>query len=447
VRKELVSVRWRSIYAVSGLYAVLVVLHGVLIVLEPQPVARESAGGALGDAQALLLLPSLGSGTAGPLGGELPGMRVTPAARRSPLANLAQDFALDDPHECGVRNAKLALGQFVKLQAELPGSEHPLLVLGGVGDSGTRAVAYIVTQLGVWMGKYGLTVKKDSRDSKLFINGFETSTCDWDNEVSQATVQSYNFYSKSIEACRSLLYSRDCVAARSARVWNQGVQWTSALVRTLLNHTRFFTAHKANQEMYPFGLWGFKHPRSSFLLPYLHYVTAGRLRYLHITRDGRDIANGDNQLFFNSVCKRYHGVDSPLCEDVFENRVELWSRLNLDVLRWARLNLQRDEFLVVRIEDLVKGHRACFDRIARFVRTDNDRAQKIVTKSIHLFTVKQDRYFGNKYSPRDKQLFTGLVQANPVSRRAFEALGYDIANWGTKAEDCSDLDHLAWNNA
>lgn len=414
VREELSSWRWKSIYYLSAVYAMV------------GAVWLQSSG----------IVPEIRAENGKDLTAVPVEKRLAPTLSTEDIVKL---YPMNDVYECGRKNAQFALTQLLKFRGEFEDKKPPLVV-GGIGDSGTRAIAYLTTQLGVWMGKFGVTVKKDSRDSKLFINGFETLTCDADQKALQSTIKSYVFYSRSIQSCKSADYHYDCV--NDKRIWNIGVQWTSALFRTLLNHTVVYTSRKANQEQFAFGLWGFKHPRSSFVLPYISHVTNNRFRYVHVMRDGRDIAAGDNQYFFNSVCKRYHTPDSPLCEDVYENRVELWSRLNLDVLEWARRNLAPEQFMVLRIEDLVNGDKACFEKLARFTRTSARRAKEVVRASVRLFTVKQERYFGRKYTPEDREAHTNAVKSRPWSVKAFRTFGYDIENWGTTGS-CSEQAFLA----
>lgn len=343
------------------------------------------------------------------------------------LISFYENNGLNSKYECEAKSARLALGQLVKYKKEREKQKDPI-ILSGTGDSGTRAVSYLVTQLGVWMGKFGVTVKKDSRDSKLFIDGFETLTCSKENETVLDHIKSYNFYSNSLDTCKTTNYNSLCVKNKD---WNQGIQWTAALFRTLMNHTKVYTSRKVNQAQFGFGLWGFKHPRASVILPYIHHVNNGRLKYIHIIRDGRDVASGDNHNYFKTLCKRYHNKNSPLCIDSYENRIELWSRLNLDVVAWAKYNLHPDKFIILRIEDLVKGNKSCFYKIAKFVGTTKQRAKKVMEQSVKLFTIKQNRYFGRKYPLIEAKNLTRAVQARKKSIQAFKYFGYNIENWGT----------------
>lgn len=447
VRQELRSVRWRVILGLVALYLALYVGHTAQ--------TSSSIGGWLSPAPSTASLTPMAVGIEQATAPKVkatakhkPAAPAAPANSATPIRTsgknseleLVRSFDVASPIACERENAVFALQQLQLLRAEMGAlatggaTAQPPLVVGGIGDSGTRAVAYILTQFGVWMGKFGVTVKKDSRDSKLFINGFPTTGCDDAGAVQRRVVKCFVFYAKSIDHCSAADYNRSCV--NDAGIWNTGVQWSSQLFRTLLNHTRAYTLRKSNQEQFSFGLWGFKHPRSAFILPYLSYVTGKRMRYVHIMRDGRDIAAGDNQYFFNSVCKQYHYEGSPLCVDVFVNRVELWARLNVDVLRWASRNLAPEDFMLVRIEDLVLGDAGCYERLARVSRTGDARAAEVIAKSIRLFTVKQERYFGRKYSKDVRGEYERAVKARPASLSAFKAFGYDVDQWGTVG-DCA----------
>mmetsp|Transcript_17532 Transcript_17532/g.31204 ORF Transcript_17532/g.31204 Transcript_17532/m.31204 type:complete len:239 (-) Transcript_17532:3076-3792(-) len=133
--------------------------------------------------------------------------------------------------------------------------------------------------------------------------------------------------------------------------------------------------------------------------------------------------------FFNSICKKYHTDDSSLCDDTLVNKIELWSRLNLDVLSWGRQHLRPEQFLVVRIEDFVLGDPACFWRLANFTGTSKERAQITIAKSVRLFTVKRSRYFGLKYTASQVEEYSNALDKNPYIGRAFKALGYGIRPW------------------
>jgi len=95
--------------------------------------------------------------------------------------------------------------------------------------------------------------------------------------------------------------------------------------------------------------WGWKEPRSAFLLPFFHSQFP-MLKFLHVVRDGRDLAYSTNQ---NQLMK--HGgtlLDSTETHWSQPLRsMTLWSRLNLLVANYAEQNLA-GQYIVVRFEDL-----------------------------------------------------------------------------------------------
>ena len=94
--------------------------------------------------------------------------------------------------------------------------------------------------------------------------------------------------------------------------------------------------------------WGWKEPRSVYLLPFLDEELAG-LRFLHVVRDGRDMAFSENQ-----VQLRKHGAAvlgdaggglSPL------RSIALWSEVNLCAADYGERELG-PRYLRIRFEDL-----------------------------------------------------------------------------------------------
>jgi hypothetical protein len=74
------------------------------------------------------------------------------------------------------------------------------------------------------------------------------------------------------------------------------------------------------------GRWGWKEPRSVYLLPFLDEQLPG-LRFLHVLRDGRDMAFSANQ-----VQLRKHGdavLGPPAGEPPELRSIRLWSAVNL----------------------------------------------------------------------------------------------------------------------
>ena len=54
--------------------------------------------------------------------------------------------------------------------------------------------------------------------------------------------------------------------------------------------------------------WGWKSPRSIYYLPYYKAVLGDAFRFIHVVRDGRDVALGDNQMQHHSLCAFVAGI-------------------------------------------------------------------------------------------------------------------------------------------
>jgi hypothetical protein len=94
--------------------------------------------------------------------------------------------------------------------------------------------------------------------------------------------------------------------------------------------------------------WGWKEPRSIYLLPFLHRHLPA-LRFLHVVRDGRDMALSSNQ---NQLQR--HGAVIGLPRDIPDPAVQsitLWNWINGVTAAYGRDNMG-GAYLRVRFEDL-----------------------------------------------------------------------------------------------
>lgn len=93
--------------------------------------------------------------------------------------------------------------------------------------------------------------------------------------------------------------------------------------------------------------WGWKEPRSIYLLPFLHRHLPA-LRFLHVVRDGRDMALSTNQ---NQL--RKHGDAAAIPHELTDagRSIALWSWVNLAAARYGAEQLG-ERYLRIRFEDL-----------------------------------------------------------------------------------------------
>jgi hypothetical protein len=114
--------------------------------------------------------------------------------------------------------------------------------------------------------------------------------------------------------------------------------------------------------------WGWKEPRSIYLLPFLR-ARIRTLRFLHFVRDGRDMALSDNQKQL-----RKHG-EAALARRVSWRQpvrsIALWSWVNQSAADFGERELGPD-YLRVRFEDLCAAPQQTVERIYEFFGLEGD---------------------------------------------------------------------------
>ncbi len=170
------------------------------------------------------------------------------------------------------------------------------IVIGGTGGSGTRAVQRALEAAGVFMGTR-LNDSGDAMDFEPFL----------DSVINDILLET-----------RSLAYDPESLSAGLR-------QRVHGAFRAALNDFRSDLPSDAEG-------WGWKNPRSMYVLPLLATQCPG-LRFIHLVRDGRDMAISENK---NQPRKHYAALfnapenkDDPLQPDP-ELSIRLWARANGD---------------------------------------------------------------------------------------------------------------------
>lgn len=116
-------------------------------------------------------------------------------------------------------------------------------------------------------------------------------------------------------------------------------------------------------------VWGWKEPRSIYLVPFFDAAMPS-LRFLHFIRDGRDMAFSENQ---NQLVK--HG-DALLGDDLRKEKtpvrsIAVWSRVNSAAADYGETRLG-ERYLRVRFEDLCAEPAVTVRRVYDFFGLDGD---------------------------------------------------------------------------
>jgi hypothetical protein len=113
--------------------------------------------------------------------------------------------------------------------------------------------------------------------------------------------------------------------------------------------------------------WGWKTPRSLLLLPLLDHCLEG-LRFIHVVRDGRDMAYSDNQ---NQL--RKHGPAllnaSQMTQSEPLQSLIFWRIANLRAAQYGTSHL-RERYLWLRYEDVITDQPATLNTLADFLGLD-----------------------------------------------------------------------------
>lgn len=204
------------------------------------------------------------------------------------------------------------------------------LVIGATGGSGTRVVARIAQRAGYNLGTY----LNESNDA-LALRSFNDR---WINRFLAAQ-------------------NRD-VKLSEIEMNSMTKDFQIALVRHLESTSQVDVR------------WGWKAPRSIYLLPFFS-TQFPNFKFIHLVRDGRDMAvsKNQNQLYQHGarVLSWWERRFNP--EPV--RSVLLWTRVNLRAAEFGETKLQKD-YLAVRFEDLCGAPVETVTRILRFLEVDLD---------------------------------------------------------------------------
>jgi hypothetical protein len=212
--------------------------------------------------------------------------------------------------------------------------QQPLMI-GASGGSGTRVVARIVRHAGFFMG----TNLNKAEDSLEFDDFFASwiNPCLSEPETPLTTAQK----ERMVEEFRT------CIGKHRATIPDRTMRW------------------------------GWKNPRSILLLPFIHSQYPG-MKFIHVVRDGRDMAYSSHQKQLKKhgkkvfLTKEQKRLSTPL------KSIMVWSRVNLTAASYGETGMRRN-YLRLRFEDLCTAPAETIKRIYDFLETPEMDLTAIVT--------------------------------------------------------------------
>jgi hypothetical protein len=198
-----------------------------------------------------------------------------------------------------------------------PQRSVPPILVGALGGSGTRVIVELLVESGVFMGRW---VDRTTRDALMIRR----------------------FLDRHVETLAHDPEREDPAIERD-------------LHRAMRAH-RIGIAREGDD-------WGWKNPRSMWTLPYLARHIAG-MRFIHLVRDGRDLALSRNTFLLDRHGRRL--LADRHTGDPLVDQFELWARGNVRAAEVSE-QLLGPRALLVRYEDLCADPMQEIERLHRFI--------------------------------------------------------------------------------
>lgn len=196
------------------------------------------------------------------------------------------------------------------------------IVIGAMGGSGTRVIARLVQEAGVFLG----TNRNHAEDAMDFVEFYDR----WINRYLGREIEPLSEAEQAVMASEF----HDCVARHRAAIPAPDLDW------------------------------GWKEPRSIYLVPFFreHFPS---MKFIHVIRDGRDMAFSGNQ---NQLRKHGEAVLGPASDAMPQplRAAILWSRINRAAADYGEAVL-RERYLRVRFEDVCQDPKRAMELIYVFL--------------------------------------------------------------------------------
>jgi len=219
------------------------------------------------------------------------------------------------------------------------------LVISGTGGSGTRVLAKAALDAGCYLG--------DTVNIALDCTAF---TSMWGRPFSPEVLRRVS--GRMMRPDELFGASLPRYVARGTHPLSESER--SVLVDDLLRRLAWLLRNRPS----PDAPWGWKFPGSIHYLPLFDEVFP-RMRFIHLVRDGRDMAFSKNQIQLRGYGRLFIGSDADELPEPVRSAL-LWNRMNMDAARYGRAAMG-ERYLVVRFEDLCADPAQELSRVWRFM--------------------------------------------------------------------------------
>ncbi|MDM8547295.1 sulfotransferase [Candidatus Venteria ishoeyi] len=197
----------------------------------------------------------------------------------------------------------------------------PPIIIGALGGSGTRMLVQFLQSAGVWMGT-------------------------WINPRTEDAMATRHFFQKYFVDTFCLLEQQQKIPAHLLACFQQTIR-----------------AHRWHIPQ-PEQAWGFKNPRSMWLIPFIQQLYPD-MKFIHVVRDGRDMALSNNQ----NLLAKHAGLllgEAGMKQDMLHQQLLLWDKGNR-IARTTGEKLNKGHYLILKYEDLCFQPRETLTTLLQFI--------------------------------------------------------------------------------
>lgn len=230
---------------------------------------------------------------------------------------------------------------------------RPPVAIGGVGGSGTRLVAQLLSDLGYFLG----ADLNESNDNLWFTLLFKR--CEILRARDEELADLVGIFRKAMSRCGPLSAAELDLVRRLADADRPAhdAEW--------LRHRALSLERWTAQGEHPCGMWGWKEPNTHVILENLAPLLPG-MKYIHVIRNGLDMAYSSNQSQLQLWGSFFLGLE----------KIEVSPRLSLKYWREVhRLVLERgrnlgDRFLLLNYDRLCTDPEESLGILLRFLEAE-----------------------------------------------------------------------------
>ncbi len=239
-----------------------------------------------------------------------------------------------------------------------PSSTGPL-VIGGVGGSGTRVVAEMARRLGVYIGA-DLNESGDNLWATLLLRRpawYLEHLHDGGGDIDTALTILEAAMNGRLKVSSG---TEEFLTGAASDLGHQGLgrDWTDGRLASLVERGTSGESHAA---------WGWKEPNSHVYVEHLYRHFNGHLRYVHVIRNGLDMAYSTNQWQVHTWGRLY-GIEPEVTISV-STALDYWIQANKRAVELGEA-LLGDGFLLVNFDDLWADPASGVRRIVEFLAID-----------------------------------------------------------------------------